>query len=157
MVCLSAARICQRVLLSEVASVHSWPELFAGARPQIQEEEQEAGSWTRGWQAVAPMAREEAAFNRLPTNSTEPIKALLRSQTGRGAGDWLLAVPTSRPLTIDATSFLLAFRRRLFMPLPLCSLVCPGCTDELDEFTHHILACTRTGWLKRPSTIHEMA
>ena len=27
----------------------------------------------------------------------------------------------------------------------------------MDEFGHHVLACTRTGWLKRRSAIHELA
>ena len=118
-VCLSAARSCRTLLLSEGASVPSWAALLASTRPQLQEDEQEASTWTRGWQAVAAIAREEAAFKRLLTDSNEVTKSLLHSQTGRGAGDCLLAIPTSRPLAIDATSFLLAFRRRLFMPLPL--------------------------------------
>ena len=154
--CVVAVRSCQNLLQSEGAVLPTWAQLFAGARPQIEANEQEAGSWIHGWQAVAAMAREKAASEQLRRESSPPEQALLLSQTGRGAGDWLLAVPTSRPLTMDATTFLLAFRRRLFMPLPLGQTNCASCGHELDEFGHHVLACTRTGWLKRRSAIHEM-
>ena len=43
------------------------------------------------------------------------------------------------------------------MPLPLGCSSCPGCGFELDDYGHHLLACTLTGWLKRRSTIHELA
>ena len=83
--------------------------------------------------------------------------ALLRSQTGRGAGDWLLAVPTSPLLTLEPVLFLVALRRRLLFPLPAGPRHCLGCHQVLDVWGHHLLACPRTGWLKRRSKGFEMA
>ena len=54
---------------------------------------------------------------------------------------------------------LLALRRRLRLPLPLCASRCgpPGCGGEVDAFGDHALACTRTGLIARRAKIVERA
>ena len=59
---LVAVRECQNILWAEGASLLSWAELFAGVRPAIATENEEPGSWSRGWQAVAASAREQFLF-----------------------------------------------------------------------------------------------
>ena len=76
-------------------------------------------------------------------------QAMLRSQAGTGAGDWLLAIPSSDMLRLPDNLFLLVLRRRVFLELPLAGSACKACSEELDAFGHHLLSCTRSGWLKR--------
>ena len=53
--------------------------------------------------------------------------------------------------------FLLVWRRRVFLELPLAGSACKACSEELDAFGHHLLSCTRSGWLKRRATGLEKA
>ena len=76
---------------------------------------------------------------------------------GTGAGAWLLAVPSSDWLQLDDNLFLLALRRRLFLPTPLAPSVCHSCGAQSAEWGHHALACNRSGWLRRRATGLELA
>ena len=69
------------------------------------------------------------------------------SPTEPHAGAWLTAIPP-RAMQI-------ALRRRLRLPLPLCSSRCgsnPRCGGAMDPYGDHAVACPRTGLLaKRPT------
>ena len=45
----------------------------------------------------------------------------------------------------------------MFLPLPLARTRCTSCAACLDSFGHHLLCCTRSGWLKRRATGLERA
>ena len=45
----------------------------------------------------------------------------------------------------------------MFLPLPLVANMCQACGAPVDEWGHHALACTRSGWLKRRATGLELA
>ena len=85
--------------------------------------------------------------------------ALLRSQSGPQAGAWLTAIPSEPACALPPQAMLLALRRRLRLPLPLCASRCgpPGCGGEVDAFGDHALACTRTGLIARRAKIAERA
>ena len=56
---------------------------------------------------------------------------------------------------------LIALRRRLRLPLPLCAATCggptPGCGGRVDAYGDHALACPRTGLLARRAKTVERA
>ena len=68
-----------------------------------------------------------------------------------------MTIPTSKPLVLEPLAFLLCLRRRLLLPAPLCQRSCKGCSKDLDEYGHHLLACTRTGMIKRRAILPELA
>ena len=43
------------------------------------------------------------------------------------------------------------------LPMPLNSSTCRGCAADLDGWGYHILACTRTGMIKRRAVLPELA
>ena len=151
-----AVRACAAQLDASGFLRPSWDALAEGLRPEPQEDA-EPGAWQHGWQFFACDALERREAETLQTTLSEPVQALLRSQRGKGAGDWLSAIPTCAALTLESLLFLLALRRRLFLPLPAGPRACASCAAPLDPFGHHVLACSRTGWLKRRSSIVELA
>ena len=42
------------------------------------------------------------------------------------------------------------------LPVPLNSSTCRGCAADLDGWGYHILACTRTGMIKRRAILPEL-
>ena len=164
--CLAAAAVCAAALdaadFAEAVGFArpSWEALAAGQRPPPPPEEDaegDPGQWQHGWQFYACSALEARAAADLHAGVPDWVQALLRAQGGCGAGAWLLTVPTCFALTLEPALFLLALRRRLFLPLPSGPDHCPGCGATLDEWGHHALACPRTGWLKRRATGLEQA
>ena len=72
-------------------------------------------------------------------------KALLRSQSGLGAGVALSATPSSYHTRIDSQLFRVLL---LHLPLPPPSRFC-RCGRPIDALGHHRAACARTGVLGR--------
>ena len=156
--CLVSLRAAKEILLGDGASLPSWEDLLAGARPEPEPEaEREPGSFGHGWQCVAASARGKAEHAQFLTEKSDVHCALLNTQSGRGAGDWLVVVPTSKPLVLEPFDFLTCLRRRLLLEVPLCNATCRGCSGRLDCYGHHILACNRTGMIKRRSLLPELA
>ena len=156
--CLVSLRAASDALRFDGATIPSWDELFAGARPQPEaEDEHEPGSFARGWQCVAAAARSQAEVNAFLSTASPSDCALVRSQSGRGAGDWLVATPTSKPLVLEPLDFLTCLRRRLLLEVPLSNLVCRGCKRASGARGHHSLACNRTGMIKRRALLPELA
>ena len=137
----------------------SWEAVGAGARPP-RLTDQGLGDWPHGWQCCASRIRTSYFRERTLLPSLSPSAcALLRSQSGPQAGAWLTAIPSEPACALPPQAMLLALRRRLRLPLPLCASRCgpPGCGGEVDAFGDHALACTRTGLIARRAKIVERA
>ena len=138
----------------------SWLDLKNGARPLRPEQigaESDPTHFKHGWQFYATRQVYDQEHSLVLAQLNPSQQALLRSQAGVGAGDWLLAIPSSEWLALPDNLFLLALRRRLFLPVPLANAVCKACAAPLDELGHHTLSCNRSGWLKRRATGLERA
>ena len=135
----------------------SWAAL-ASSRPSPPPPlaESEPGVWRHGWQHSASLAlftafRERSLLPALPPAS----QALLRSQSGAGAGAWLFAVPSDPGTALPPHHMLICLRRRLRLPLPLSFANCGqaagshGCGRPLDIYGDHNAACPRSGALPR--------
>lgn len=83
---------------------------------------------------------------------TRDQQALLRFQSGTGADSWVLAIPSCDWVTLPGNLFLLALRRRLFLPVSFAAANCGFYGKLADQWGHHCLACTRSGWRKRRAT-----
>ena len=126
-----------------------WSDLAAGFRPENREpEDHEPGSTHEGWQHEAS-SRVEQHFRatRLFPHMNPAERALLRSQSGPGAGVPFLTSPTSPLTRIESPLFRVLLQRRLRLPLPLSKRMC-GCGHSIDSFGHHRAACSRTGCLE---------
>ena len=73
-------------------------------------------------------------------------QALLRSQSGPGAGAAFSVTPSSALTRIEFLRFRMLLQRRLHLPLPLSNRIC-GCGRPIDSFGHHRAVCGRTGVL----------
>ena len=138
----------------------SWADLRAGARPLTPEQigsESDPAHFKHGWQFYATQQVLKHDHESFLSELEPGQQAQLRPQAGTGAGSWLLAVPTSDLLRLPDNLFLLALRKRLFLPMPLAGSHCKSCRATLDEWGHHMLSCTRSGWLKRRATGLEKA
>lgn len=131
----------------------TWQEVHEGARPE-QVFEPEPGEWAHGWQyyAASQIERNYREYVVMP-NMHNSDRALLRSQSGPGAGAHLVAIPFCPELTIEPHHFRTILLRRLRMPLPLTARHCNGraCRGHLDELGDHRAACPVSGRLKRRS------
>ena len=115
------------------------------------------GDCPHGWQSHASRTRNPYFRKRvlLPTLSPAAC-ALVRSLSGPHAGAWLTAVPADPACTLAPQSMQVALRRRLRLPLALCSDRCapdPGCGGRVDAMGGHALACPRTGLLARRAKV----
>ena len=109
--------------------VPQWRDLAAGLRPPDREpEEHEPGGIRRGWQHEASSRLEQGGSKR----------AMVRSQSGPGAGVAFSTTPSSLLTRIKSPLFRVLLQLRLRLPLPLS--ICLG---------HHRAACSRTGFLGR--------
>ena len=138
----------------------NWAALRAGARPLTPEElgeDEDPVPFKHGWQfhATKHVLKQEhgSLMVQLPANQ----QALLRSQSGTGAGSWLIAIPTSDWLTLPDSLFFSALRRRLFLAMLMAADSCEACGHALDQWGHHSLACTKPSWLKCRATGLEKA
>ena len=86
-------------------------------------------------------------------------RAVHRSGAGPQASAWLTAVPTSPGTTLPPTSFQIALRRRLRLPVLLAARRCEArrCRARLDVFGDHRAACAITGRLRRRAKSIELA
>ena len=141
-------------------SCPSWEARKNGARPVSPElvgVEPDPAHFKHGWQFHATRKVLEHEHSNLLTRLAPGQQAMLRSQAGTGAGDWLLAIPSCDAFPLPDNLYLLVLRRRLFLELPLAGSTCKACSEPLDALGHHLLSCTRSGWLKRRATGLEKA
>lgn len=127
----------------------SWVDAVQGARAPYPEDV-DAGEWKRGWQYHASSARENHFSQRVVAVKTfSPGSS--SSQTGRGAGRFLTAVPREAATTLRPLRFQTAVRRRLRLPLPLHVRQCEGrsCRQQMDAYGDHRAACMRSGRVQR--------
>ena len=82
-------------------------------------------------------------------------RALVRSQSGPGAGVPFLTSPSSPLTRIEAPLFRVLLQGRLRLPLPLSKRM--WCGHSIDSFGHHRAACSRTGVLGRRGFAGESA
>ena len=132
-------------------NIPSWRDLRDGARPP-QQEDIGFGEWERGWQYHASRVLEQRARDSEVLQAARPAEqAMIRSQSGPGAGRWLYALPTQPATTLPPRLMQTALRRRLRLPLEVCDLRCSGasCRRPLDVLGDHRAACPRSGLLKR--------
>ena len=124
--------------------------LADGVRPDSREpKDYEPGVSHQGWQheaasRVEGQFRDGVLFERLVPRD----RALIRSQTGPGAGLVLTVAPTSLLTKIPPHLFRVILFRRLRLPLPLSLHMC-RCGRPIDSFGHHWAACARAGVLGR--------
>ena len=116
---------------------------------QREPDEFEPGAERHGWQHEASSRverehRERRILPRLADNE----KAMLRSQSGPGAGLALSATPSSPSSRIEPHLFRVLLLRRLRLPLPPVSRTC-RCGRPTDVLGHHRAACARAGVLGR--------
>jgi len=83
-------------------------------------------------------------------NSSDAEIALLRSQSGAHASEWLTAMPTEPGMTLSPLRMAVSLRRRLRLPLPLRPRVCGrGCRHEVDQYGDHCATCRHGGLIQR--------
>ena len=135
-----------------------WAELVAGARASAaDEDEREPGEFSHGWQYRAALALETLFRESVLMPSLDPAaRALLRSQSGRGAAQVLMTMPTSPETTIKAERFRTILLRRLRLPLPLGPRRC-RCLRALDAEGDHRAGCATAGRLLARGTPLEQA
>ena len=141
-----------------------WPTLLEGVAPPAPapDEPAETGDWIRGWQRPAARALNTSYRERLLLSLRADSRALLRSQSGAHAGEWLRAIPADAASTLAPPEMLIALRRRLRLPLPLAAARCggggeAGCGARVDELGDHRAACARSGLLARRAPLLERA
>ena len=147
---LSAPVVCAREL-EGVQGFHppSWTALALGARPPPPEQVFEMDALKGGWHHEAS-SRVERQFRErivLPV-LTDGERALLRSQSGVGAGVALSTVPCNPLVRIEPKLFRVLLLRRLHLPLTLARRFC-RCGRLLDSYGHHRASCARAGVLGR--------
>ena len=143
---VQAARALEGVQGFEVPS---WRALALGHRPPQNLDELEIDAIRGGWQHEAASRverefRESVVFPSLADDE----KALVRSQSGSGAGAALSTVPTHPLVRIDSQLFRVLLSRRLRLSLPLARRFC-RCDRSIDVYGHHRAACARAGVLAK--------
>ena len=142
---LSAARSAGRQLIGvEGFDPPSWRALSLGARPAMLEPDDfEHGTARHGWQHEASSRVErEHRERRIMPSLADSEKAMLRSQSGPGAGLALSATPSKYSCRIATHLFRVLLLRRLRLPLPLVSRTC-RCGRPTDVLGHHRAARAR--------------
>jgi len=165
--CVAAAEDAARALEREGFRRPTWEGLRRGARnPQTErdrDDDAEPGEWKHGWQFSACSQRNIHFREHVLLPSLAPAeRAMLRSSSGPQAGAWLQALPTCAGTRFAPSSFQIALRRRLRIPLPLGPRTCGqaaghGCSGQLDPLGDHLAACPRTGHLPRRANPIERA
>ena len=94
----AAAEAGDRLLAEGWRARPEWDALLHGARPPpTHAEPSEPGSWIswpHGWQKPAACVLNKSYRERLLCSLSPSSRALLRSQAGAHAGEWLRAIPT---------------------------------------------------------------
>ena len=140
-------RECRNIL--EIEGFHilpTWQEIARGIRPP-EPEDADIGEWSHGWQFYAARSREN--FHRenvILGNFSRSHQALLRSQSGPGAGSAFTVIPTSHLFEFSAQCFKIILLRRLRLALPIFLRRC-RCAIALDSLGDHRASCPRAGIL----------
>ena len=129
--------------------VPQWSALARGLRPEVVEPDAyQPGCTRQGWQHEVSSRLEEEFRESLFPDMVPSRQALLRSQSGPGAGAAFSVTPSSALTRIESPLFRVLLQRRLHLPLSLSNRIC-GCGRPTDSFGHHRAACGRTGVLGR--------
>ena len=141
-----AARILDGIQGFEIPS---WGALVEGARPPPRDpEDHEPGSQRQGWHEASSRVEREFRDEQLFPAISDTHRALLRSQSGPGAGMFLCTTPYNPLTRLDSFTFRVLFCRRLRLPLPLTKHIC-RCGRRTDVYGHHRAACAQFGVLAR--------
>ena len=118
---LQAASLCGVQLIGRMEfDPPSWDALARGARPPTREpEDREPGTTRHGWQQEASSRVEGEFRNDMFSRIPDQTQALIRSQSGRGAGAALTVTPSNRETSIPSHLFRVILLRRLRLALPL--------------------------------------
>ena len=130
--------------------VPSWPALAMGHRPPQNLDEFEIDAIRGGRGGNMKLLPEWNVTSVKGPFSLALLtgRALLRSQSGSGAGVALSTAPTHPLVRFDSQLFRTLLFRRLRLPLPLARRFC-RCGRPIDAFGHHRAACARAGVLAR--------
>ena len=168
---LQEAELARRRLVAEgFHDCPTWEDIRAGVRPPNPDPLDRApGEWSRGWQFFASRVRDKhfLEFEVRPPLSPA-AQALLLSQGGPFASQFLQALPTKPQLEIENLHLQCLLRRRLRLPLVDGLRFCPAHTHgsgsnkstdkvELDEFGDHLASCMRSGRVQRRANVLEKA
>ena len=153
----AASKAATELDLRQGFEVPSWSDVAGGLRPPDRDpEDHEPGGSRKGWQHEASSRVEQDFRESLFTGMTPSDRALVRSQSGPGAGVAFSASPSSMLRRIEAPLFRVLVQRRLRLPLPLSHHIC-GCGLSIDPLGHHRAAFSRTGALGRRGLALESA
>ena len=154
--CLRAVTEAQVTLDNAGFVMPAWDSVWNGARPEPVTES-EPGEWRHGWQYFAAAQLEKTyRASAVMSDGSLAAKALLRSQSGPGAGAHLSALPVDEARTLQPHHLRLILLRRLRMPLPLDVRRC-SCGGTLDPYGDHRSACATVGKLARRAVPLERA
>jgi hypothetical protein len=166
---LREAELARRQLVAEgFSECPTWEDIRAGVRPENPDPKDRApGEWCRGWQFFASRVRDTHFLEFEVRPHLSPTEqALLLSQGGPFASQFLQALPTKPQLEIENLHLSCLFRRRLRLPLADGLRFCPAHSHgsgqhkstekrELDEFGDHLASCMRSGRVQRRANVLE--
>ena len=166
---LQEAELARRQLLAEgFRDCPTWEDIREGVLPKNPDPSDRApGEWSRGWQFYASRVRDShyLEFEVRPHLSPSE-RALLLSQGGPFASQFLQALPTKLQLVFENLHLQCLLRRRLRLPLMDGLSCCPAHSHgtgnkystvkvALDVFGDHLTSCMRTGRVQRRANILE--
>ena len=166
---LQEAELARRHLLAEgFRDCPTWEDIREGVLPKNPDPSDRApGEWSRGWQFYASRVRDShyLEFEVRPHLSPSE-RALLLSQGGPFASQFLQALPTKLQLVFENLHLHCLLRRRLRLPLMDGLSCCPAHSHgtgnkystvklALDVFGDHLTSCMRTGRVQRRANILE--
>ena len=166
---LQEAELARRQLLADgFHDCPTWEDIRAGVLPKTPDPLDSApGEWSRGWQYYASRARDNRFLEFEVRPHLSPTEqALLLSQGGPFASQYLQALPTKLQLELENQILNCLLRRRLRMPLVDGLRCCPASSHgsgktytrdsiELDIYGDHLASCMRTGRVQRRANILE--
>ncbi len=166
---LQEAELARRQLGAEgFQECPSWEDIREGVLPKNPDPSERApGEWSRGWQFYASRVRDDRYLEFEVRPHLSPAEqALLLSQGGPFASQYLQALPTKMQLEIENALLQCLLRRRLRIPLADGLCVCPASSHgsgstwttakiALDVFGDHLASCMRTGRVQRRANVLE--
>ena len=166
---LKEAELARRQLVAEgYRDCPTWEDIRAGVLPKNPDPKDRApGEWGRGWQFFASRVRDQHFLEFEVRPHLSPTEqALLLSQGGPFASQFLQTLPTKPQLEIENLLLHCLLRRRLRLPLVDGLCFCPASSHgsgknkhteklELDEFGDHLASCMRTGRVQRRANVLE--
>ena len=123
--------------------IPSWRALMEGARPPPRDPEDHEPGVRWQHEASSRIEREFRDVQLFPTIN-DAQRALLRSQSGLGAGMFLGTTPCNPVTRLDSFTFRILLCRRLRLPLPLTKHICQ-CGRRTDFYGHHRAVCAQSG------------